>query len=869
MEETITNLEKPHDKEEILKVLNPMVKEWFFSQFQEFSLPQLYGLLEIHNRNNILITAPTGGTKTLTSTLSIINELVNLAEYDALENKVYCIYINPLKSLSRDIEVNLKRPLKEIKEIAKKYKKKIHVEIASRTGDTTASEKAKMLKTTPNILITTPESLSILLTTVKFREKLKDVKYVIIDEIHALAENKRGTHLAISLERLQKICNEEVTRIGLSASIAPLDSVARFLVGTDRKCRIANVQFEKKADIKVLCPVPDLINVTHEMLQEKMYEMLHDLIQSHSTTLVFTNTRAGTERVVHNLKEKFPQLYNENIGAHHGSLSKTHRHMIEDRMRKGELKAVVSSTSLELGIDIGYIDLVVCLGSPKSIARTLQRFGRSGHKLHDTVKARIIVMERDDLVECAVMLKNIIERKIDKIHIPENCLDVLAQQIYGIAISDIIHIKDLFAMVRKSYPFRALEYTDFKEIIDYLSGEYVSLEDRHVYAKIWYDKETEMIGRRGKLSRVIYMTNTGTIPDEAVIKVKIGEQFIGTIDEAFLEKMKRGDVFVLGGDRYIYQFARGSVAQVKSTVELPPTVPSWFSETLPLSFDLSCEIQHFRKLMMQHLVQETPEQEILEFIDKYLYVDERGKLAIYEYFRQQYDYVGEIPNESELLIEHFSDGFEKFVIFHSLYGRRVNDVLSRVVAFVISRLQHRDVEISINDNGFYISGKNRSIQVLRAFNSIKSDQLREIAKLALENSEVLKRRFRHCATRALMILRNYKGREKNAGRQQVSSMILLNSVKRISNNFTILKEARREVLDDLMDIENAENVIRMIESGKIKVKEITTTIPTPFAFNIITQGRMDMLRMEDRIEFLRRMHELVLKKIEMKGKIMD
>jgi ATP-dependent helicase Lhr and Lhr-like helicase len=849
----------PDVDESIFKVFNPLVKEWFKGKFGKFSEPQRFGVLNIHNQKNTLISAPTGSGKTLTSTLTIINELTTLAENNLLENKVYCIYINPLKSLSRDIEVNLKKPIEEIQKIAEKQNKELKIKIASRTGDTTPYQKQKMLKETPHILITTPESLAILLSTVKFRDKLKDVRYIIIDEIHALAENKRGTHLSISMERLEKLCNEPPTRVGLSASIAPLDKVAKFLVGTDRDCIISDVQFNKKMDLKVLSPVPDLINTTHEEMNNNLYDMLHDLIQEHKTTLIFTNTRAATERVVHTMKEKYPKDYIENIGAHHGSLSKDHRHMIEDKLRKGELKTVVSSTSLELGIDIGYIDLVICLGSPKSISRTLQRFGRSGHKLHETVKGRIIVLERDDLVECSVMLKGIIERKIDRIHIPENALDVLAQQIYGIAISDITPIKELFKMLKKAYPFRNLSYINFKEIIDYLSGEHISLEDRHVYAKIWYDEETGMVGKRGKMARIIYMTNIGTIPDESAVKVKVGEQVVGTIDEAFLEKLKKGDVFVLGGDRYMFKYARGMAASVQSAAGMAPTVPSWYSETLPLSFDLASEIQKFRRLMKEHFENKTKKEEILDFIDKYLYVDERGKIALYEYFNHQYKFTKHIPNENQLLIEHFNGQ----IVFHSLYGRRVNDVLSRAMAYVISKLQHRDVEISINDNGFYLTGKEgKKIQVLRAFKLLKSKELGIVARNAIENSEILKRRFRHCATRALMILRSYKGKTKRVGRQQVSSMILLAAVRRISNEFAILKEARREVLEDLMDIDNAIKILKDIEDGKIKIKEINTKIPSPFAFNILMQGRMDMLRMEDRVEFLRKMHALILEEIK-------
>ncbi len=860
----ISLINKPYEESEIKTVLNPILKEWFFSSFKEFSIPQLYGVMEIHKRNNILVSAPTGGTKTLTAFLSIINELLTLSENEQLEDRIYCIYISPLKALSRDIEKNLQEPLDEIMGIAEKQNKKINIRVGLRTGDTSSSDKNTMLRKSPHILITTPESLAIALTSIRFRELMRGVQWVIIDEIHALADNKRGVYLSLSLERLEEL-SPKYTRIGLSATIAPLEEIAKFLVGyekgKERSCKIANVQFIKQMDLRVLSPVPDLINTSHKEIHHEMYSLIDRLVQDHKTTLIFTNTRSATERVVHHLKEKFPKKYSENIGAHHGSLSKGLRHNIEDRLRKGELKVIVCSTSLELGIDIGYIDLVILLGSPKSVARALQRIGRAGHKLHDISKGRIIVLSRDDLIENAVLLKSAIEKKIDKIDIPKNCLDVLAQQINGIAISDRINIDDLFDLVRRSYCYMDLDRKDFNDVIDYLSGKHVSLEDRHIYAKIWHDEENGMVGKRGKLGRVIYMTNVGTIPDESFIKVKIGEEIIGSIDEGFLERLKRGDVFVLGGQTYEFLFARGQTAQVKTSVNRPPTVPSWFSDMLPLSFDLALEIQRFRRLMEERFSNNRNKEEILKFIDEYLYVDTNGANAIYEYFREQYLYLKEIPNDKKLIIEIYND--EKngtFFIFHALYGRRVNDVLSRVIAYAISRMQHRDVEISINDNGFYIKGHG-NVQVLRAFKLIKSKELGEIAKLAIDKTEVLKRRFRHCATRSFMILRTYKGKTKRVGRQQVSSMILLNAVRALNENFCILKEARREVLEDLMDVDNAVKVIEDVEKGSIKVKEINTSIPSPFAFNIVLQGQVDIMKIEDRVEFLRRMHQKIISKI--------
>jgi ATP-dependent Lhr-like helicase len=779
-----------------------------------------------------------------------------------LENRVYCVYVSPLRALSEDIKVNLTEPLKEMEKIAGK---RLNIRVASRTGDTSASEKARMLKHPPHIIITTPESLAIMLTSVKFRELLRNVEWFIADEIHALAENKRGVYLSLSVERLNRI-SPSMARIGLSATIAPLDEMAKFLVGYEnekpRDCKIADVQFIKSMDLKVLSPAADLIGERHEAMHASMYGLIDELIQSHRTTLIFTNTRSATERVVHHLKEKFPKKYAENIGAHHGSLSKALRHNIEHRLRKGELKVIVSSTSLELGIDIGYIDLVICLGSPKSVARFLQRAGRSGHKLHDTVKARIIVLDRDDLVECAVLLKSAIEKKIDRVHIPKNCLDVLAQQLHGISIEQKWGINELFGLIRQSYCYHELERKDFMDVIDYLSGKYTSLEDRHIYAKIWHDEETGELGRKGKMSRVIYMTNIGTIPEESYITVKVGEQAIGHIDEAFLERLKRGDVFVLGGERYEFLHAKGMVAYVNASVYRPPSIPSWFSEMLPLSFELALDIGRFRKLMNELFCSSKSKEEMLDFINTYLYVDKNAAESIYEYFHEQFSYA-EVPSNSRIIVEHYTDGKSKrkYAVFHTLYGRRVNDCLSRAVAFAVARTQHRDVEIGINDNGFFV-GYEKSVNVMQAFGLIKSNELRKVMDMAIEQTEVLRRRFRHCATRAMMILRNYRGHEKRVGRQQVSSMILLNAVRRIDQNFCILKEARREVLEDLMDIGNAAKVIEGIEQKKILVKEIHNSLPSPFAFNLVLQGFTDIMKIEDRLEFMRRLHEQVMAKIK-------
>ncbi len=839
---------------DITRVMHPLIREWFFSKFKEFSPTQRYGVLNVWERKNTLISAPTGGTKTLTAFLSILNYLVGLAEKNQLEDKVYAVYASPLKALSNDIHKNLVEPLEEIYKIAEAKDIKLQeIRIGLRTGDTSQKDRAKMARKAPHIFLTTPESLAIMLTSSKFVEKLRAVEFCIVDEIHAL-DNKRGTYLSITLERLNEASAIWPVKIGLSATIEPLEEVAKFLVGIadDRTVEIANVQFTKKVDVAVLTP-GDLIEDLQ--LSHNMYEVLNKLIKEHKTTLIFTNTRSATERVVDKLKEKFPTEYGEDIGAHHSSLSRTHRFNIEERLRKGELKCVVTSTSLELGIDIGYIDLVIMLGSPKSSARAIQRLGRAGHKLHDMIKGRFIVMDRDDLVECSVIQKEIIERKINRVSFPRNCLDVLSQQIYGMAIYKIWDINELLETIRKSYCYAELTKNDFFSVISYLSGEYAGLEKQHVYGKIWYDKETKQIGKRGKLARVVYLTNIGTIPEESYVEVKLAPsgEHIGYIDEGFLERMKKGDVFVLGGQRYMYLYTRGMNLYVRGSVNRPPTIPSWFSEMLPLSFDSALEINRFRGLMKEKFERKEGKEEIMKFLKEYLYVDEETAEDVYQYFYEQHRF-SEIPDTKTMIIERFNDAGKKYLIVSSMYGRRVNDALSRALGWIMGSYGNRDVEMGISDNGFYFAGESLGIE--KALKELKPASLREILEEAIGHTDILARRFRHCAGRSLMILRTYKGKAKSVGKQQIKSHFLLHAIKKISKDFPILKEARREVLEDLMDINNTKQVLEWIKDGKIKIKIRETKLPSPFSLNLILQGHSDLIRIEDKQAFLKRMHEL-------------
>ncbi|MFB6182441.1 MAG: DEAD/DEAH box helicase [Candidatus Nanohaloarchaea archaeon] len=426
------------------------VKEWFNSKFESLSKPQKYSFDLIHNNKNSLICAPTGSGKTLSAFLSILNELFLMGDKGELEDQVYAIYVSPLRALNNDIQRNLETPLEEIKNKAQEMGYDVpEVRSAVRTGDTTDSEKSKMLEKPPHILITTPETLGIVLNSPKFKEKLKNVKYLIADEIHSLSENKRGVHLSLSFERLQEMADTNPTRIGLSATQAPIDEIAKYLVGykedsnpdleeleyqkvkreesigkeryETRGCNIVDVSASKEIDIETVCPVDDLIHTPPEQIKDSLYKLLHKQIQAHESTIIFTNTRSATERVVNNLKERYPEKYDENLGAHHSSMSRDERLEVEKKLKRGKMKAAVTSTSLELGVDIGAVDLVLQLGSPKGVARGIQRIGRSGHQIGEKAKGKMVVTDRDDAMECSVLTKCAKEDELDKIQIPNNC----------------------------------------------------------------------------------------------------------------------------------------------------------------------------------------------------------------------------------------------------------------------------------------------------------------------------------------------------------------------------------------------------------------------------------------------------------------
>jgi len=869
---SIELVQKPFTAEESLSSLESYVRRWFEKTFEELTPPQRFSFKLIGEGNNVIITAPTGSGKTLAGFMAILSELYKLGEQDRLEQGVYCIYISPLKALDNDVKKNLLAPLKEIREIALELGIELpEVTIAVRTGDVTPEEKQQQLRKPPHILITTPESLAVLLNAPRFVKHFRHVRWVVVDEIHELASNKRGVHLSLSLERLREFTSEEFVRIGLGATLHPLEEAARFLVGQDgqgreRSCKIVDVSWYKPYDLSVLCPVEDVVHASAEELNTALYEMLDRLISRHRSTLIFTNTRSGTERVVFHLKEKWGESYTDDtIGAHHGSLSRDIRLEVEDRLKKGLLKAVVCSTSLELGIDIGYIDLVVQVGSPKSVTRAVQRIGRSGHRFRDVAKGRILVLDRDDLVECSVMLRCARQRRLDEIRIPRNCLDILAQHVVGMGLTRRWTVDEALAVIRRSYCYKRLEKPVFKSLLRYLAGHYAELQDRSVYGKIWYEEDEESFGRRGKYTRVIYYLNLGAIPDEVRIGVYLlpERRRIGGIEEGFLERLRPGDVFVLGGKLYRFRHARGMRCYVeKAPRGAVPTIPAWFSEMLPLSFDLALEIQGFRGEMKRRLSSGAGREEVVRWLMEELPIDENSASSLYEYFSEQLAFA-EIPSYKEMLVEETFDlEGRRFLVFHSLFGRRVNDALSRAFAILLSDRMAHTVGVIVSDNGFALHiPVDREVDARGLIEELLGTELSELLKRSIRRTELMKRRFRHCAARSFLVLRNYKGHSISVSRQQASSETLLRVCEEVDRDFPVIRETYREILEDTLDIERAETVLEWMRRGELKVSCIATPVPSPFAHNLIVLGEADVVLMEDRKKRLQELHRAVMEKI--------
>ena len=851
----IERVDRTYTKDEVMGSMEPLIRTWFDERFDDLTIPQAKAIPVIHQRRNVLVSSPTGSGKTLTAFTSIINELTRYAREGTLEERVYCIYVSPLKALANDVNRNLNTPLAEMREVAAAHGMNVpDIRVAVRSGDTPQNERQRMVRHPPHILITTPESLALILAAPKFKDAFRRVEWVILDEIHDICDSKRGAFLSLTLERLRHHCETDFSRIGLSATLAPIDAIAAYLVGCNpdgspRDVALIESGSRKQLDLRVICPTEDMTALSSDIVNSMMYDTLRELVDQHETTLVFTNTRSGAESVVYKLKERGL----DNIEVHHSSLGKEIRLDVEERLKRGEIKCVVSSTSLELGIDIGSVDLVCQIGSPKSVAKGLQRIGRSGHSFGKVAKGRLLVFDPDDLVECAVMCRAAHRGDIDRVGIPENCLDVLSQTVVGMSLDSRWSVSEAYDLVRGSYCYRDLTESTFTEVLRYLGSK----DDfEGVYSKIWYDVEQQEFGRK-KGSRMIYFMNLGTIPEEANYRVVTSHgTTAGELSEKFVERLSPRDVFVLGGRSFEFVRSKGMTAYVKEANGRKPTVPSWAGEMLPRSFDLSMDIARFRREMADRIL--LSDEEAIAGISDEFDVDTGSARSVLSYFREQVAVAGFIPDDRRLAVEEYVDpsGNQK-IVFHFPFGRRVNDALSRAYAYRMSGMMGANVSVTISDDSFML-GCPRRFDLNQVPGLIRSSELDAVLRRSIKDSEIFKLRFRHTAARSFMILRNYMGRPISVNRQQIRSTYLLEMLGDMEN-VPVIEETYREVLEDDMDIKNAKVVLDTIESGDMTVSVIPFTgTPSPFAHSAILSGFSDIVLMEDRSALLRELHRKVL-----------
>ena len=676
----------------ILSEFHPAVAAWFKREFEAPTGIQERAWPEIKKRKNTLISAPTGSGKTLAAFLAAIDDLVKESLEERLPDKTQIVYVSPLKALSNDIEKNLRKPLDGIQEELKNAGlPEAGIRAQVRTGDTPSSARARMTKNPPHILITTPESLYLILTSKNGREMLSEVHTLIVDEIHALVGSKRGSHLSLSAERLSALTSKELVRIGLSATQKPIDTVARFLTGGGGNnggvdCAVIDAGHRRELDLSVEVPRSPVTAVMSNEVWGEVYERIEELIKAHRTTLIFVNTRRLSERMTHNLTER---LGEEAVAAHHGSISKELRLDAERRLKSGELKAIVATASLELGIDIGFVDLVCQIGSPKSIATFLQRVGRSGHTVRGAPKGKIFPLSLDELTECAALLDAVKRGELDSIIMPEKPLDVLAQQIVAEVSCREYGEDELYEMYITAYPYRELQRREFDEVIKMLSHGFSARKGRRG-AYIHHDMVNGRLRTR-KGARLAAIVSGGTIPDSFDYDVVLepAGTFIGTVNEDFAIESVPGDIFLLGNHSWRILKVNSGKVRVEDAGGLPPTIPFWFGEAPGRSTEFSAAVSRLREEISERLGDikslvkkgDLPDglqdggwkQEALKRLTEGagLALDAADQLVTYMAAAKAA--LGVVPTQKKLVLERFFDeAGAMHLVVHSPFGSRMN-----------------------------------------------------------------------------------------------------------------------------------------------------------------------------------------------------
>ena len=837
-----------------LKPFHPLVREWFHDSLGAPSAPQEQGWPAIANGVHTLILAPTGTGKTLTAFLWELNNLIVEGMSGPLANAVHILYVSPLKALNNDIQRNLERPLSELKErFAAAGEPFPEIRVAVRTGDTPASARARMIRKSPHILITTPESLHIMLTTLRGRGMFSGVRAVIVDEIHAIAGTKRGVHLALTLERLERLCERSPQRIGLSATQRPLEEIARFLGGCVgghfREVAIVDCGLVKRTEVAVQSPVEDLGHIPGGTIWPSVAPVVLRHMRSARTTIVFVNNRAQAERMA----ARINALAGEEVALpYHGSLSRERRFLLEGALKAGKLRALVSTSSLELGIDIGSVDLVLQLQSPKRVATALQRVGRAGHTLNAVSRGVFVPTFRDDAAETLAIVRGMRAGDVEPTRVVQNALDVLAQVIVAaVSIDDEWTSAALFDLVRQSYPYHALTRAAFDEVLAMLSGKYPSDVAAELEARIVWERTTDRLTPL-RSARLVSIVNGGTIPDRGLYAVYLPDRTrLGELDEEFVHETRIGDVFQLGSSTWRVNAIEHDRVIVTPAPGAPARMPFWHGEYAARSAHLSPRVGTLRRTLADARTAE----DVARIVAAYE-CDVATAQSLVEYAHQQRAATGTVPDEKVLVVEHFRDETNAVrIVLHAPFGGRVNAPWGMALAGRVRDALRRaggrrspegiEVQVQTTDDGIMLRLPDLNGEPpLDALRALSPDEAERRVLEEVGNSSLFGARFRMNAARALLLPRGNPRRRMPLWLQRLKAQDLLQTVREFPS-FPILVETYRDVLQDAFDMPALTAILRELQTGSIEVREAATDMPSPFAASLQFGFVMDWMYADD------------------------
>ena len=827
-----------------LSSFHPAVRNWFERTFERPTPVQARAWPAIREGGHTLLAAPTGSGKTLAAFLSAIDDLVREGERKGLPDETRVLYVSPLKALSNDIHRNLDEPLAGIRdELLQLGKADVAITALVRTGDTPQHERTKMRRTPPHIVVTTPESLFILLTSESGRRMLSTVRTVIVDEIHAVAGSKRGAHLALSLARLDALCGEPPVRVGLSATQKPMEAVARFLTGND-DCTIVDTGHQRERDLALVLPRSPLEAVMANEVWADLYDQLAELVRAHRTTLIFANNRRQCERVARHLAERVGE---EVVTSHHGSLSRKHRLDAEQRLKAGTLRALVATSSLELGIDIGDVDLVCQLGSPRSIGALLQRVGRAGHAVHATPKGRLFPLSRDDLTECVALLEAVRRGELDRLSILQRPLDVLAQQIVAEVAGREWDETALFQRLQTAWPYRDLTRVEYDAVVRMLAEGYTTRRGRRG-AYLHRDAVNGRLrARRG--ARLTALTNGGVIPDQFDYEVVLlPEGFrIGTLNEDFAFESIPGDIFQLGNTSYrICKVAEGKVFAEDAKGQ-PPNIPFWFGEAPGRSGELSEVISRLRAELDRRLA--SGEEAALTWAREELKLEEAAARQLVDYNAASRAALTVLPTQEKIVFERFFDeSGDQHLVIHAPYGSRINRAWGLALRKRFCRSFNFELQAAADENCIVLSlGPTHSFALEDVSRYLNSAGVREVLTQALLDAPMFGTRWRWNASVALAIKRNWNGKRAPAQFQRSDAEDLLAVVfpdqlacaENLSAGYReipdhpLVQQTVHDCLRETMDVAGLERLLARLEQGEIRIVCRDLAAPSPMAFEIL------------------------------------